>query len=104
MNRPTYVFTWDSSAGKHCKLAEHGDWYRDGDEFSMLVGQDERWFRVLCRYRTGDVVTIPLARMAKETSETAIEKTNAVAEFLLHLEEANDGRSERARSPLAGFG
>ena len=38
--------------------------------------------------RTGDVVTIPLARMATETAQTATERTNAVAEFLLHLEEA----------------
>ena len=86
MSRLQYVFAWRSGESFNCKTAENGEFWQIKDELSLELGDKERWFRVFTRIRTGNVVTLFLVPLSEMSAIDSKLMTNAVAEFLLHLE------------------
>jgi hypothetical protein len=90
MNKLTYVFTWMTGDQWHCKTAENGQRYLYGDAVSLQLGETDRWFTVFNRSQIGNVVVLYIVAMCDEDVGHTRLMTNAVAEFLLHLQEANE--------------
>jgi len=81
-----YVFAWQSNEAWNCKTADDGASYHAGDTLALQLGETERWFRLYERVRVGNVVALHLYAVADQFAERTVSMTNAVAEFLLHLE------------------